>query len=46
MRERGGEQGARPCGVGWQVGRRLTRMTILTGSIARAWGTPEPVLER
>ena len=33
-------------GIGWQVGRRLTRVTILTGSIVRVWGTLETVLER
>ncbi|KAK9833324.1 hypothetical protein WJX81_006479 [Elliptochloris bilobata] len=29
-----------------QVGRRLTRVTILTGSIVRVWGSLERVLER
>lgn len=28
------------------MGRRLTRVTILTGSIVRVWGTLETVLER
>ncbi len=29
-----------------QVGRRLTRVTILAGSIVRVWGSLEAVLER
>ncbi len=28
------------------MGRRLTRVTILTGSIVRVWGTLEHVMER
>ena len=28
------------------MGRRLTRVTILTGSIVRVWGTLETVMER
>lgn len=29
-----------------QVGRRLTQVTILSGSVVRVWGTLESILER
>ncbi len=29
-----------------QVGRRLTQVTILSGSVVRIWGTLENILER
>ena len=29
-----------------QVGRRLTQVTILSGSVVRIWGTLEKILER
>lgn len=29
-----------------QVGRRLTQVTILSGSVVRIWGTLESILER
>ena len=30
----------------YQIGRRLTQVTVLTGSVVRVWGTLEAVLSR
>lgn len=36
----------RVCLAPWQVGRRLTKVSMLSGSIVRVWGALEAVLAR